>query len=125
LFYNHKRGGSSLGKFGLRSKLAIEVLCNQSNEVACTQEVLGREERERTTLLYIYKYKVTLKLSLQFGVGGSNIDIRCVFVMEEFLNSSSIFTLCALGVGREGRRSIISYTFAICLQIALLKFCCF
>jgi hypothetical protein len=50
--------------------MAIEVLCNQSNEVACTQEVLGREERERTTVLYIF----TLKLSLQFRVGGSNID---------------------------------------------------
>jgi hypothetical protein len=44
-----------------------------------------------------------LKLSLQFRVGGSNIDTWCVFVMEEFSNSSSIFTLCAWGVAeREG-----------------------
>jgi hypothetical protein len=54
LFYNHKKGGISLSKFGLWSKLAIEVFCNEWNEVACTQEVLGREERERTTLLDIY-----------------------------------------------------------------------
>jgi hypothetical protein len=33
-----------------------------------------RREGKNNPILFIYIYKVTLKLSLQFGVGGSNID---------------------------------------------------